>query len=115
VNQRRFARERSFDRRPEEVGLQLDRREAGCALRQRRDTAVAARRVRESDNGAGVEIAVRREQLVAQAEPHANATRLDLFDLDPDQSGKAVLPDLAERVEISQRQQARWAGWARHG
>ena len=38
---------------------------------------------------------------------------LDLVDLDPDESGKAVLPDPAEVFEISQSQLAPWR--ARHG
>src|SRR5712691_10789125 len=58
-----------------------------------------------------MQVAVRREQLVPQRKPHANVAYFDLFDLDPDEPGKAVLSDPAECVEINQSQLAPWRAW----
>src|SRR5439155_11518491 len=71
--------------------------------------------IRERDDGARMEEAVGREQLVPQREPHPHVTRFDFLDLDSDEPGKAILPDSAECVEISQRQLRAVAGLARHG
>jgi MinD superfamily P-loop ATPase len=62
-----------------------------------------------------MEEAVRRQQLVPQREPHAYAACLYLFDLDPDEPGKAILTDSTECVEISQRRLRAVTGLARHG
>ena len=86
--------------RAEEVRLELDGREADRAVGQVEDAAVAARRVGESDHGAGVQVAVRRHVLVLEREPCAGESVADLVELDPEQPGKprgAHLLQLRER------------------
>jgi len=63
VDQRRLALDPAVARRPEEVRLQLDRREAVRALWQRRQAAVAGRCVRERDDRPRMEELVRGEEL----------------------------------------------------
>jgi hypothetical protein len=82
VHARRLTLQRALACRPEEVGLQLDRREPGPALGEKREAPVSARGVRERDDRAGVEIAVRRQQLLPQRQPEDDAAVLDGHDLD---------------------------------
>src|SRR5436190_7118733 len=64
------AENRAVSRGAEEVRLQLEGGEAARALRQVRDAAVAAARVRERDHRRGVQEAVGRHHLAA----HRQAT-----------------------------------------
>src|SRR5262249_41892033 len=81
-----LALERSLARRAEEVRLQLDRREAGPALRQRREAPVPARSVGGGADRSCVEIPVRREQLRSQRHRENDATLLDGDDVDAEQA-----------------------------
>ena len=92
--------QRSVERGAEEVRLQLDGREAGRAFGQRRDAAVAARGIRERDDGPRVEIAVGREQLGAQRQAHAHVAFLDLDDLHAEQARQPVPAGVDERLDI---------------
>src|SRR5262245_5803420 len=100
VDTPRFGVQRPLERRGEEVRLQLDRREARRAVGQRSDAAVAAGRVRQSDHGAGVEVAVRREQLRPQRQVHAHMSLLDRVDLDPEQPRQPFTARLDKRLDL---------------
>src|SRR5262249_14142229 len=75
--------------RAEEVRLQLDRGEADRAVGQVEEAAVAAGRVGEPDDGARVEVAVRRHVLLLEREVRAGEAVPDLLELDADQPGEA--------------------------
>jgi len=86
VDELRLARDRPLLGGAEEVRLQLDRRESGSAFGQGEHAAVSARGVRQRDDGAGVEVTVRRHQRLPQREVRTHELRLERVELDPDQS-----------------------------
>src|SRR2546428_4547073 len=88
VDSHRLAVDGSLPRRPEKVRLQLDGREPGAAVRQRRKAAVAARSVGEGDDRARVEKTVRREQVGAHRQSQHNSSVLDQHDVDAQQPGQ---------------------------
>src|SRR5262249_563837 len=92
--------ERPGERRRGEVRLQLDRGEAGSAVRQRRDAPVAASGVGKPDDRSGMQVAVRREQLRPQRQVHPDVPFLDLVDLDAEQPRQPAAPGLHERPDV---------------
>ena len=87
-------------RRPEEVRLQLDGREACRALGKGREAAVAGGGVRERDDGAGVEELVRREVVGADVERGRDAAVLRTQDLEADEAGEAAVADPRELLAV---------------
>jgi hypothetical protein len=77
-----------------------DSRDAGRALGQRRDAAIARHRVRERDDCGGVEVAVRREQVVPDLQPRLGAAASHAEDLDAEETWELPLADPCKGLRV---------------
>src|SRR5262249_17863799 len=100
VNELPLTTKRAVTRGSEEVRLQLDGREARPPLRERGHAAVAADGVRERDDSARVEVAVRPQVLRTEREDPYRPARLELGHLEADEPGERRAAGLVERVEV---------------
>ena len=109
---RRDAGDRALARGAEEIGLELDGRESGRALGQVRDAAVAAGGVGERHDGAGVQVAVRRDVVRLDGELRAQFLVGELGDDDAHVAGQE--PGAAA-LELLERDHARACAQHRGG
>src|SRR6266852_9960088 len=103
-----FAVEHAFLRRTEEIRLELHRREILRVPGQVRNASVARERVGEADDRPGVQVAVRREQRLAQLELPFHQALGHLGDEKADEAGKKILAEAIEAIDVE-------SGPKRHG
>src|SRR4029077_3585422 len=101
VHEPRLALDRALVCAAEEVRLQLDGGEAGRALRQVEDAAIAAGGVGEPDDGSRMEVAVRGHVLLRELESRAHHAVTGFVELDSEQPGEA---ERAHLLQLGERE-----------
>src|SRR5260221_143966 len=108
MDRARLAVEHAFLRRTEEVCLQFHRGEILRVPGQVRNASVARERVGEADDRPGVQVAVRREQRLAELELSSHQALRDFGDDEPDEAGQEILAEAIEAIDVE-------SGPKRHG
>jgi DNA polymerase-4 len=101
VERTRDARQIAFERRAEEVALQLDRRESNRALGQVHHGSIAARRIGERDDRSGMEETVGRQQVLGDGKTRTDLVLRDGLDLDAQVPGQELGPRLGPSLRAS--------------
>src|SRR6266581_2209290 len=103
-----FAVEHALLRRTEEIRFELHRGEVLGVRGQVRNASVARERIGEGDDRPSVQIAVRREERLAQLDLPFYHALGDLREDDPDEAGQVVFAEILEAIDVE-------SGAKRHG
>src|SRR5437764_1353492 len=99
VHGTRGSRDRAFQRRADEVALELDRRESVRLVGKMHHAAIAASGVRECDHRCSMQIPVRRKEIGTNVELGVDAAFAKRDNAKADQSGQLAGPPLVQQFK----------------